>query len=257
MHILALALSLVALIAVALVLLLYLRQCRRHSRHLANMARVHAQLLSIISHDLRNPAIAQRNAIGLMLNAADSLPPALLKEQCQLLLADTHQQICLIQNLLSWAALRFGSLTYDPVRFDMASLVADATEQLVLLARSKGVAIECSLPAGSVALSDRAMFTTVVRNLVGSLIGLSPQGGSVVLELGEPQAGWWVINVQGGAIAPERAAHLFDNEAGCRGGGSGLWLPMCRELVECWGGSITVGSQPEQGLCITFTVQRA
>lgn len=256
MQTLALALSLMASMVAAIVLLLYLRLRRRRRRELAAMARVHDRLLSIISHDLRNPALAQRNALGLMLNAADSFPPDVLKEQCQLLLADTHQQICLIQNLLSWSALRFGSLTYDPVRFDMASVVDDATEPLLLSARSRGVSIESTLPAGSVALSDRAMFSTVVRNLVGSIVGLSPQGSTVVLTLGEQQAGWWPIRVQGAGAATERAAHLFDMETSSKGGGSGLWLPMCRELVERWGGSITV-DKPERGLCITFTVQSA
>ncbi|MBQ9470817.1 MAG: tetratricopeptide repeat-containing sensor histidine kinase [Bacteroidales bacterium] len=262
---LLLSVLLTLLLLLTTMLLLFLRLRRKRNRELAALNRTQTQLLSIMSHDLRNPAIAQRNALELMISAADAIPPSMLKEQCQLLLTNTQSQIYLVQNLLSWASMQFGNLSYTPVRFDLAAAADEALDLLRLHACNKHINIDNAVPIGSAALADRAMFTIVVRNLVANAIKFSPLGSSVELSLSDSEESWWAIAVRdhGVGIAPERLSRIFvleerrSSTLGTQGEqGSGLGLPMCRELVERWGGRIEVNSQPGQGSCFTFTIRR-
>ena len=64
----------------------------------------------------------------------------------------------------------------------------------------------------------------------------------------------------GVGITPDRQAHIFDRFEQAQDGqkntvrGSGLGLAICRELIELFGGEISVTSKPGEGslFCVAF-----
>lgn len=57
----------------------------------------------------------------------------------------------------------------------------------------------------------------------------------------------------GCGIAPNLLPHVFERRRG-DGGGAGVGLSVCREIIEAHGGSITIESEPGRGTTVTFTV---
>jgi signal transduction histidine kinase len=108
------------------------------------------------------------------------------------------------------------------------------------------------------------MNDTVLRNLLGNAVKFTPPNGTIEISA-EIQAAEVVITVtdSGAGIPPERLPGLFRLGAnqptfGTKGEkGTGLGLPLCRDMVEKNGGRIWVESTPGQGTRFHFTVPLA
>ena len=57
---------------------------------------------------------------------------------------------------------------------------------------------------------------------------------------------------RGGGIAPDDLAHVFDPHFTTKRGGTGLGLPIAKNIVEGLGGTIGVSSAPGLGTTITI-----
>jgi len=102
-------------------------------------------------------------------------------------------------------------------------------------------------------MADRALFPQVIQNLVSNSIKFCNPGGHVVIFA--PEGGGSVIAVRdtGVGVRPDMVPNLFKPEIktttpGTAGEkGTGLGLPMCKEILEAHGGAIRVESEPGKG----------
>ena len=75
----------------------------------------------------------------------------------------------------------------------------------------------------------------------------------VVEVLGPPEGGVLVRVVDDGAGIPEELMpKVFEPHFSSRTTGAGLGLAIVRRLVESWGGSVSLGSSPEQGTIVSI-----
>ena len=102
------------------------------------------------------------------------------------------------------------------------------------------------------AIADRRRLEQVVSNLAGNAIKFSPAGSTVVL------AGWFdgpvalvAVRDAGSGIGPEDLARLFERFYRMSGHervtGTGLGLPIARDLARAMGGDLDVASVPGSG----------
>ncbi|AEI66130.1 ATP-binding protein [Corallococcus macrosporus] len=102
----------------------------------------------------------------------------------------------------------------------------------------------------------------VALNLVINAAQALPEGrvseNQLTLALRE-EPGVVVLSISdtGRGIPPDVLPHVFDPFFTTRGGGMGMGLPICRDIIISLGGSIRVDSEPGKGTTVEVTLRRA
>ena len=107
--------------------------------------------------------------------------------------------------------------------------------------------------------ADRDRLLQVLLNLLSNALKFVPAGhGRVIVRLTtDARAATIEVSDNGPGIAPEQQPQVFEKfrqggEANNRPQGTGLGLPISRQIVEHFGGRIWLQSRPGQGACFGF-----
>ncbi|MDR2232223.1 MAG: HAMP domain-containing histidine kinase [Tannerella sp.] len=257
----------VAVFGIILFLLWYMLRLRnRRNRALAEMNATKDKFFSIISHDMKNPAEAQRDGLRLLVQHAGQWDAGTLAKYLGNLLETAEGQVELIYNLLGWAQLQTGRLVYRPAAFNLAAGLRSDIALIRGMAEKKGVALAVRIPDDADITGDSNMLATAVRNLLSNAVKFTPAGGTVTLDVArtgtDSTAPEYTISVSdtGVGMTADQIANLFrlDNarsQPGTAGEqGSGLGLIVCRELIEKHGSALHVESAPDSGSRFWFVV---
>lgn len=252
----------IAMCALFLILLWYMLQLRnRRNRTLAEMNATKDKFFGIISHDLKNPALAQRSALKKLIKNAKLWDNDTLTEYYDDLLQSADGQVELIYNLLSWAQLQTGRMTYTPDTFAIDNLLSDLS-LIRNMAENKGITFTTQIPKDGLVTCDSNMLTTVVRNLLTNAVKFTSAGGTVSLSAEQTGKGNYAISVSdtGIGMSSEQISQLFHlDKAHSRNGtageqGSGLGLIVCQELLEKHDSTLHVESEEGKGSRFWFEV---
>jgi signal transduction histidine kinase len=215
----------------------------------ARLHHAHHEMLSSVSHDLRNPL----NIIGFAV--ASLRKPGALDVQRAGYVEKVHRASVrmnrIIEDLLDASRLEAGSLGLERDRHRAASLVAEAVDPLRRLAEEK--AVRLSVDASDALpelLVDRDRVVKALSIVVGNALEVTKAGGTVGVQATEGQ-GEVLIRVSdtGPAIRPEDGARVFDGpwQAPSRDRKAGIPLAIARGFVLAHGGRIWVESGAGEG----------
>ena len=213
-------------------------------------------VVSIVSHDLRNP-------LGVALAAADLLLDLPLDEgqrrrQAKIIARSGRRMQNLIEDLLDVARIEAGALVVRPSLEDLVPILEEARDVFRPQAERKG--LELLVEAGDGELEarvDRDRIMQALANLLDNAIRLTPEGGRIVLgveDLGAELS--LTVSDNGPGIAPKLLERLFDrfsqSDAGGKGG-AGLGLAIVEGVVTAHHGTVSVDSRVGGGS--TFTLR--
>lgn len=223
------------------------------------------EFLSHVSHELRSPLTAIKQFTSILLrDLAGELNPE--QRQYQEIVERNVQQLQgLIDDLLEVTRLETGKLTVELGRVLVPDVVRDAMHTLEISARTKGVALTCSLPDDlDAAHADPSRLLQVLIILLDNAVKFTPAGGSVEVRVGplprDPHFLRFEVSDTGCGVEPELAERLFERlyqaAEPARGSrkGLGLGLYICKQLVVRQGGEIRVDSHAGQGSTFSFTL---
>ena len=110
--------------------------------------------------------------------------------------------------------------------------------------------IEANIPA---AAAREPEVKEVLVNLLENARVAVREGGAVCVEAARDEAGL-VLRVRddGSGIPPELIPRVFEPHFSTRSTGTGLGLAIVRRLVESWGGTVAIDSDPGQGTTVTL-----
>lgn len=247
---------------VFLVLLWYILRLRnKRNRVLAEMNATKDKFFSIISHDLKNPAIAQREALQMLIDYSKEWDTESLSKYYNELLKSADNQVELLYNLLNWAQVQTGRMPYHPVIFDLVSELMLDISLLKNMAKNKGVTLNIEIPDNTVLTADRNMLTTIIRNLLTNAVKFTGKGGTVSLQVEKiNNKHLFAISDTGLGMTFEQINNLFHvdrrhSRKGTSGEqGNGLGLIVCKELIEKHGGTLHVESREGKGSTFRFTI---
>jgi signal transduction histidine kinase len=250
---------------VLLVLFIYIIRLRnKRNRALAEINATKDKFFSIISHDLKNPAIAQRDALQQLITYAGKWEADSLAQYYEELLKSADGQVELLYNLLNWAQVQTGRMPYVPTEFDLVAELRSDIALIKNMAERKGIALETQMPESAIITGDRNMLATVVRNLLTNAVKFTDKGGCITLEIKPDEEDGYTISVAdtGRGMRREEVEGLFriDRQRSRMGTagepGSGLGLIVCQELVEKHGGRLRVESEVGKGSEFLFAVRK-
>jgi signal transduction histidine kinase len=221
---------------------------------------IRMELLSSISHDLKNPLGVIESLASLLLEG-DAGP--LNQQQADLtqrIHASARHVSRLAINLIDAERIEAGRFTLQP----RPTLIGDLAEDALQLARSSANLraitlrsyVDPDLPPLYV---DPIQMQRVVANLLANAIKFSRAGGSVSLTL-RNEAEQLLLSVRddGPGISAEDLPRVFDKyhrePHSSRIEGTGLGLFIVKSVVEAHHGRIDIWSQPEVGTTVTISL---
>jgi signal transduction histidine kinase len=227
-------------------------------------ARARAEVVAVVSHDLKNPLATIQMAVSFLLEdlVPDDAAHQLEREQLHAIHRSAERMYRLIHDLLDVAAIEAGQLTVAPSPQAVDVLLADALELLRPLAVAKRIELVAEVPAGLPPVAaDRERVLQVFSNVAGNAVKFTPENGRV--EIGVTPRGAVVdfaVRDNGPGIAAEDLPHVFDRFWQAKKtarGGAGLGLAIAKGIVEAHGGELHVETEPGRGTCFTFTLPAA
>ena len=212
------------------------------------------QLLADVSHELRTPlSVVQGNLEGLL----DGVYPA-DAEHLTSLLEETRTLSRLVDDLRTLSLAEAGQLRLHPEATDLAALVRDTLTGLRGQAEQTGVRLGATIPDDLPALEiDPTRTREVLTNLVGNALRHTSSGGSIDVRVARESPARVEVEVAdtGEGMPPDVVARVFERfYRGPVSRGSGLGLPIARELVVAQGGEISAESAQGKGTTIRFTL---
>ena len=209
------------------------------------------------AHELRTPlTILQGNLEVTLLKARTSEE---YRETLINNLAQVGRLIALTRSLLTLAKFTSDKPPVQLVPLVLGPLLQDLVEELTILFDERQ--IKLSLEAQSVPplLGDAQWLKQALMNLLDNALRYTPSGGAVTVRLQAVVEGVAVaVEDTGHGIEPEHLPHLFERfyrtdwARAKDSGGTGLGLPIVKEIVEAHGGSISVTSQVDMGSVFTL-----
>jgi signal transduction histidine kinase len=159
----------------------------------------------------------------------------------------------LVADLLELSRLDAGQLRLVPAPFSGSEVAQAALRDLTPLALERGIDLETNLPSRLRMIhADRQRVQQILVNLLGNAIKFSPPASRVTLALRfDGPVAVYSVRDHGPGIAPEERALIFEPFHRASGAervvGTGLGLPIARDLARRMGGEVDVASMPGRG----------
>jgi signal transduction histidine kinase len=214
---------------------------------LAESEELSRNFLMSVSHELRTPLTAIRGHVAALregvIDDEESRGRSL-----EVISEEALRLERLVGDVLDLAKLdarRFALLREE---VDMRALCERAYATFAEEARSRGIDYELELGKGAVLVTDGDRVLQIVTNLIANALHATPEGGRVDLGLNADNGEVAVsVTDTGPGIAPQEEERIFRPFWSGDGGGTGLGLPIARELASALGGRLELHSEPGRG----------
>jgi len=216
------------------------------------------KLFTIIAHDLKEPLFSLKQMLALLKN--DAIPEEALRTIMDELRTDVDFSAELVNNLLFWAGSQLNGRVVAPESISLQEAICDTVRYFARQASSKGIMLKHELPPGLSAWADKAMIQLMIRNLVGNAIKFCHPGDTITIEGKALDSGVEICVADTGiGIGEDMLDKIRRKESITTFGtfnerGTGLGLPLCRELAEANHGRFRVESEPGKGSRFYFTL---
>ena len=220
------------------------------------------KFFSIISHDLKNPAITQRDALQRLVRNGHIWDAGMLSDYYSELLHSAETEVELILNLLDWSRTQTNRMSWTPRLFNLEHTLRSDISMARGIAEKKGIALHSEIPEDVQITGDTHMISTVVRNLLSNAIKFTAAGGTVVLNVVPTSNEKYIIAISdtGTGMNEEQINRLFcidgaHSQFGTSGEqGTGLGLLICREFLGKHEATLHVESEEEKGSRFWFEI---
>jgi signal transduction histidine kinase len=227
-----------------------------------------SQFLANMSHELRTPLnaiIGFSEIIGSeMLGPVGTAQYAAYSKD---IARSGMHLLKMIGDILDLARIETGSFTLAENEFDLVALVEMTARQLQPLAELRGITATVSASRPIHMRGDEPRVKQIVINLMSNAIKFTERGGSVCTAATQDAQRRIIVKVTDTGIGiPPADMHriMLPFEQGQQttqraAGGTGLGLPLARELALRHGGMLTLESELGRGTTatLTFPVERA
>lgn len=228
---------------------------------IARLNQMKDQLLTAVSHDIRDPLSIQVNLVELL----DTTKKTFHQPEIEIIHTLSEQvrhTYAMVDNLLEWFRGQKEGLILHPESLSVPEVVEEAGRLLALNMLDKQLILRVDVDDTIQVNADRAALILVVRNLLSNAVKFSNPGGVIVVSA-KSSGGKAEISVQDNGIgmSEEQLRQLFDetrfdSTPGTSGErGTGLGLLVSRQFLRMSGGRLDVHSEPGRGSKFTIVLE--
>jgi signal transduction histidine kinase len=230
------------------------------NERLQELDRLKDDFISTVTHELRTPLTSMRAFSEILLDNPEQ--PADERERfLRILLEEIGRLTRLINQVLDLSKLESGRAEWEIEEVDLRKLVKDSVAATAQLFRERETEVDLRLPEAVPAVAtDRDRVKQVMLNLLSNAAKFCEPGrGRVVVELSADGDALRVdVRDNGPGIRLEDQELIFEKfrqggeDMTDRPPGTGLGLPISREIVTYLGGVLWVESAPGRGATFSF-----
>lgn len=228
---------------------------------LQEAVKVREDVLSVVSHDLKNPVAAIALAVQL-LRSLKAGEMNRLRELTDKIQRAVDQIQDLILGLLDFAKIRSGTFAIESFQENLNNIIVPVVDVLRLQAEAKRQSLILDLPADLPKVAcDAKRLGQVIMNILGNAIKFTPEGGRIEIKARLHDSAVCVsVSDTGPGIAPEDVERIFDRFWQAKRAkhlGTGLGLAIAKGIILAHGGQIWAESEIGKGSTFFFTVPLA
>ena len=238
-------------------------QLIQYTDELDEMNRTKDKLFSIIAHDLRSPFSALLGTSRILVEEAgiNNVDMDKIRKFSGILNDTAGRTYDLLINLLEWSRLQTDRIVVNPEELMLDKIIMDNVGIGQTMAIGKNIMLKYTTQGNFKIVSDKAIISTVLRNLISNAVKYTPQNGLIMISLVKKDDMYQVsVKDSGKGITPENLEKLFrlDSIQSTPGTanekGTGLGLVLCKDFVQKIGGDIWVESTYGHGATFTFSL---
>lgn len=230
----------------------------------ANMAKT--DFLRRMSHDIRTPI----NGIQGMISIAEHFPDDIAKQkECRDKVKEASGFLLdLVNNILDMNKLESGAIVLEHVPFNLRDVLQETNDIAEMNAELRGlqVSIDHTRIRQEHLIGSPLHLKQILQNIEGNAVKYNREGGSISLTASEIDCADGMATYQfictdtGRGMSRAFLEHAFepfaqeDTSARTAYMGTGLGLPIAKQLAEMMGGKIEVESEQNVGTTFTITI---
>ena len=259
----------------------FTQELKATNRKLQKLERLKSEFISIVSHELRTPLTAIKNAMDIILSGKAGEMTENIEKFVSMGKRNAIRLSGIINDLLDISKIEAGKMDFKFELIHIEPVIEYVKNNLTEVAREKNLTIKYEPSGESVEVyADSNRLEQVLTNLVSNAIKFSPNAGEIEItshvinarelqydhcfeeDIKNLQGKYLQVCVEDHGIGIERKDlnHVFDkfaqieNSLSRQVGGSGLGLPIARQLMESHNGAIWCDSEINKGSRFYFVI---
>jgi len=231
--------------------------------HLRRADQMKSRFLSNMSHEFRTPLSSIRALSKLLLDRVDGDLSSEQEKQVRFILEGASSLTDLVNDLLDLAKIEAGKIDVRPISFEVSSMFSALRGMLKPLLLSEKLTLTFCDPEFDVTMhTDEAKVSQILRNFISNALKFTERGEIRVsakktedgksIEFSVSDTGIGIKETDLQLIFEEFGQVENHLQRGLRG--TGLGLPLCRNLANLLHGSVTVKSRIGEGSTFTAVI---
>ena len=236
-------------------------QLQNYASELSRQIAQKDKFFSILAHDLKSPFNGIIGFSELLIDRIRLKDYDGVEEYGSIVLQSSKRALDLLINLMEWSRSQTGRMEFNPEDFEVVHVIEGVCLLFQDTTRQKSLQIQFELPENINMSADKAMFCTILRNLISNAIKFSRPGGIITLTMtSNDKENIFSVRDTGIGMSGLLINKLFRiDEAHSTQGtlkemGTGLGLILCKEFVDKHHGEIWVESETGKGSTFYFTI---
>jgi signal transduction histidine kinase len=239
------------------------QQLKEQNDKLIEVDKQKAEFASMVTHELKTPLtpimswceiLLEHNVLGQLNEGQKN---AVLKIR-----HNATKELALISDILDAEKLGLNQMKFNFKDLEILPFVKELSENYAPVFAEKQIFHTVICPKDSTIHVDESRLAQVIKNFINNSMDFIPkQGGKISLEI-KQEGNFAVFSVidNGVGIPKEKQQNLFkkfyqiDTSPTRKHGGSGLGLAICKGIIESFGGTIGVQSEPGIGSTFYFKI---
>ncbi len=232
------------------------------NEQLKELDRLKDDFMSTVTHELRTPLTSIR-AFSEILCDNPNLDAGQRKRFSSIILRESERLTRLINNVLDLSKIESGKMEWSISDVDLKEVINEALAATGQLFQDRNIQINVDLPGLAPFIeADRDRIMQVMLNLISNAIKFcNSEQGQVSIKLYPVNHNLQVdVSDNGSGIEPENLDLIFEKfrQVGDtlteKPQGTGLGLPICRQIITYFGGKLWASSQLGHGATISFAL---
>ena len=232
------------------------------AEHLRRADAIKSRFLSNMSHEFRTPLSSIRVLTNLLLQRIDGDLSLEQEKQVSLILDSAMSLTEMVNDLLDIAKIESGKVDLNVSQFDVGELFSALRGMMRPLVNDSVALHFVQLDHPITMNSDEAKLGQILRNFISNAIKYTERGEIRVAVSLTPNSDEVIFSVRdtGLGIDSTHVELIFEefsqieNPLQCRAKGTGLGLPLCRQLAALLHGSVAVESTLGEGSTFTLSL---
>ena len=273
--------TLVQQVAIPLQSASFTQELKATNRKLQKLERLKSEFISIVSHELRTPLTAIKNAMDIVLSGKAGDMTENIEKFCSMGKRNAIRLSGIVNDLLDISKIEAGKMDFKFELTHIEPVIEVVKNNLTEMAREKELTINYTPIGDSIEVyADSNRIEQVLTNLVSNAIKFTPNAGNIDItsrvvnarelqydqcfeeDIKNLKGNYLQVCVEDHGIGIERKDlnHVFDkfaqieNSLSRQVGGSGLGLPIARQLMESHNGAIWCDSEINKGSKFYFVI---